>query len=137
MKTGSLIINYSLHPPLPYTHTVTERLFPQSEKIWKKGALKNPNFPSFRWIEKNLEVTPRLIFSYLNFSILWWIGKTWEVQLQKHPKIPFFNLYVNWEKNLEKQPLNIFEPNWESIKWIRKSYVLIKFYCWKWEVYTE
>ena len=62
--------NHKLFPP-PYTYTVPEKLSSQSDKIWKQGDFKNPNFPTFWWIGKHLQAPSRLTFKYSNFPSLW------------------------------------------------------------------
>ena len=65
-------------------------------------------------IGKHLGVQSRLIFNYFfsYFQCFSWIGKNWEVQSEKHSKIPrtlcklgktwkkipILNLWINWER---------------------------------------
>ena len=81
--------NHTLSLPLSSTNIL--RLL---TKYQINGTSKIPiSHITLWWIEKSLEVQPRLIFKKPNFLFFsWivfsWIGKNWEVQLEQHSKIP-------------------------------------------------
>ena len=89
-KTGNLIINWV--PSFSYKHTVPEGLSSQSEETWNQEDFKNLNFPTLWWIDKKLEVQPRLISKKSNFSS----------PLRETFKNPKIDLWI--EENLELQP---------------------------------
>ena len=116
-------------PSLFYKHAVPERLSSPSDKKWKQD-LKNPNFPiflwmgkfgnaakafikkkkannfpSFSWIDKNLEGQ---IKKHVKSKISLWIWKKLEVQPNtKSQKITILNLWMNWEKLLSNLSFTI------------------------------
>ena len=111
MKTGNLIINWLL---LLYATCRTERLYSPSDKIWRQGNFKNPNFQTILWIGKNLEVEPRP-FKNPNFPSLLWIGNNLVVckAQDQRLKIQILNLWMNWENLYPNLSFTSLKTKWE------------------------
>ena len=78
--------------------------FGNAAKAFIKKKKAN-NFPSFSWIDKNLEGQ---IKKHVKSKISLWIWKKLEVQPNtKSQKIPILNLWMNWEKLLSNLSFTI------------------------------
>ena len=131
--------NHKLLPPSPPSlHTYRDwKTIPSIWKNMKERGPQKSQFPKFSVNWEKIGSTAKVNIQLSKFFNSLMNRENLRSPITETSKNSIFQSLCELGKNLEKQPLNIFEPNWESIKWIRKSYVLIKFYCWKWEVYTE
>ena len=112
-KCGNLIVNWVTLSSTNYT--VPERLSSQSGKKYEiKKTSKISILQLFRELEKKNWRYNLGSYSKPQFSIFFIIGKVWEVQLEKHLKIPkwFCEFGKTWKCSLIP---TLKYPNFESM----------------------
>ena len=102
----------------------------QSDKIWKQGNFKNPNFPTVSWIGRYLaKYKANIQKSQFSISSINWEKLRSPARATfKNPNFQF-QVFPNSQNELGKTWKYSLRPRFKSqfwiYWWIRKSYVLI------------